>query len=236
LLKNKAFFITNLLGFSFPELCPACRRGMSGHEKLLCSDCRTNLPLTNFHLMEENPLKKMFWGRVPLEYAMSYYFFSKQTRVQQLIHHIKYRGLKELAVEVGRMMGRAIQENEKFCNAVEVIIPVPLHPKKLRKRGFNQSECLGRGISELIKKPLSTQNLIRQIHNPTQTKKSRFQRWKNVSGIFELLNAEELNGKHVLLVDDVVTTGSTIEACYLALKKANDVRISLASIGFAHDA
>lgn len=225
----------DIYALTFPDHCAACLQAISVNENYLCADCRLNLPLTNFHLTDENPVKKMFWGRIPVEFAMSYFFFSKQSRVQHLIHRIKYYGLKELAVEIGRMMGRAIEESNRFKNSLDLIVPVPLHPRKLKKRGFNQSEYLAQGIAEILLLPLITNNLIRVIHSPSQTRKSRFQRWKNVAGIFEVKNPDEFKNKHVLLVDDVITTGSTIEACYLPLSVIPDLKFSIASIGFAHD-
>lgn len=200
----------------------------------LCTQCKLSLPLTNFHLLDENPIKKMFWGRIPLHYATSYYYFSKESRVQKLIHNIKYYGLQHLAVEIGRYMGRAILQNPQIIEHIDLIAPVPLHPRKLKSRGFNQSECLAKGISEVTQKPISVENLVRLVHSPTQTRKSRYKRWENVSGIFNVKNKEEFKNRHILLVDDVITTGSTIEACFEAMKETENLKLSIASIAFAH--
>lgn len=234
-MAKRSNILKDVFNLSFPQLCCACKVALDENEKYICTSCRLSLPLTNFHLLNDNPLIKMFWGRVPLQYATSYFYFSKESRVQRLIHNIKYHGLKDLAVDIGKMMGNAIKENSNFTDSVEVVIPVPLHPKKLKIRGFNQSECLAEGISRQLNKKMNKDNIIRVVHSPSQTRKSRYHRWENVSGIFEVRNEEELVNKHILLIDDVVTTGSTIEACYTAVKNIHGVRISVAAIAFAHD-
>ena len=149
-----------------------------------------------------------------------------------MIHELKYRGNKEIGIVLGKYAALDLLQSEDF-NSIDVIIPVPLHRKKLAKRGYNQSDQIGIGISRIMEKPLTTHNLVRKHENTTQTKKSVFERFENTQGIFELKNPDELAGKHILLVDDVLTTGSTLEACVHALKEAEDVKVSVFTLAVA---
>jgi len=213
----------------YPSVCAACYTKLNKDEKEICLLCKKSLPKTDFHLIDENPVKKLFWGRIPLHHATSYLYFTKHSKVQNLLHNIKYNGNKELAQTIGYMFGKELK-NSVFYKDVDLIIPVPLHPKKLKKRGFNQSEYFGIGLSEAMEVPLSVNNLIRQTNSSTQTKKNRFQRWENVSEIFAIVEPDKIANRHLLLIDDVITTGATLEACYQALAKSGNIRLSMASI------
>jgi ComF family protein len=201
-------------------------------EHFICLHCYANLPRTNFHKIKENPVEKIFWGRAPLEKATSFLYFTKRAKVQNLMHNFKYRGFQEIGNKLGRIFGAEIYK-DKFLDDVDLIIPVPLHKRKLKKRGFNQSEIIAKGISEESGKKLETDILIRGVFSETQTRKNRFDRWMNVSKIFQVNKPKELDNKHILLVDDVVTTGATIEACYQAMKEAADIKMSLATLAFS---
>ena len=181
---------------------------------------------------EDNPVSRIFWGRTEVESAASYFHFNKGSKVQRLIHLLKYKGRRDIGIYLGRQYG-AFLKNSPFFTTVEVIMPVPLHWKKLRKRGYNQSEQFAVGLSISMKIPVDTLILYRKRATETQTKKSRFKRWENVAEIFALKDPEKLNGRHVLLVDDVITTGATLEACILALHAVPGIRISVASIAAA---
>jgi ComF family protein len=193
--------------------------------------CQFSLPRTNYHLDKENPLTKVFWGRVDVQNAAAFYFFKKKGKVQNLLHHLKYKGVKEVGERIGELYGFDLLKSD-WLEDIDYIIPVPLHPKKMKKRGYNQSEYFAKGLSKSTNKKLETTVLYRNKHSDTQTKKSRFNRWENVSEIFDVNNAELIAGKHILLVDDVVTTGATIEASVQALQKAN-CSVSIVAIATA---
>jgi ComF family protein len=222
----------NLLELLFPTLCITCGNRLVTQEKFLCIDCWHDLPVTNFHFDAENKVARLFWGRVKLENATAFFAYNKGSNYQHLIHFIKYKGLKELGFETGRRFGIALSASPDF-NSVDFVVPVPLHPKKQKQRGYNQSEWIARGISESLKKPVSLFNLKRNLHTSTQTRKNRYERWENVENIFELTRPEEFKGKHILLIDDVVTTGSTLESCAFQLLQVENVKVSIATLAFA---
>jgi ComF family protein len=174
---------------------------------------------------------QLFWGRVQVENATAYFVFHKGSRFQKILHKIKYRNQQSLGVELGRWFGQELLQTD-FAT-VDMVVPVPLHPKKLEKRGYNQSELIARGISETLSKPLKSNLLKRVIANPTQTRKGRYERWTNVEGIFELNDMAYAENKHILIVDDVVTTGSTLEACVSAALKAPGAKVSIAVLAMA---
>ena len=231
-MKGLTRHVDDLLELFFPELCVTCGERLLSHEKYVCLNCWKDLPQTHFHLEAENKVAQLFWGRVQIENATSFFTYRKGSRYQQLIHFIKYKGLKELGYETGRRFGFELNESAEF-RSVDWIIPVPLHPKKLKRRGYNQSEWIARGIADAMQKPVSTDNLIRKIFTSTQTRKNRFERWQNVEGIFDIAQPEDFENKHILLIDDVVTTGSTLEACAFQLLKIKNTKVSIATLAFA---
>jgi ComF family protein len=224
--------IKNLAEMFYPDLCIACNDRLVSQEKFLCMHCWQDLPVTNFHLSTENKVAMLFWGRVQIENATSYFAYNKGSNYQHLIHFIKYKGLKELGFETGLRFGHVLK-NTAFFGDADIIVPVPLHPEKEKQRGYNQSEWIARGLGTSMHKPVSVNNLVRKVHTSTQTRKNRFERWENVDNIFEITNPDEFAGKLVLLTDDVVTTGSTLEACVSGLLKISDTRVSIATLAFA---
>jgi ComF family protein len=192
------------------------------------------LPKTNYHLYNDNPIEKLFWGRVTIFSAAAFYNFGKGGKVQQLIHQLKYKGQKEVGITLGKLYGYELKRSEKFKD-IDIIIPVPLHPRKKKKRGYNQSEFFAEGLSKTLKASTDFQTLSRAKESSTQTKKSRFSRWENVESIFQLNDWEPLKGKHILLVDDVITTGATLEACAQTLLQIPNVKVSIATIAHAHN-
>jgi ComF family protein len=224
--------LDDFISLIYPNICAACGNSLFKHEEVLCNFCEFHLPQTNFHMEEENPVSAIFWGRANIVSAAAYYHFNKGSKVQRLIHLLKYKGRRDIGIYLGRQYGSFLK-NSPFFSTVEVIIPVPLHRKKLRKRGYNQSELFALGLGTSMKIPVDTITLYRKKATETQTKKSRFKRWVNVAEIFALKDPEKLNGRHVLLVDDVITTGATLEACILALHAIPGIRISVASIAAA---
>ena len=216
----------------FPQVCVACGKPLYKHEDSLCMLCAFKLPKTNFHLEKDNPIEKIFWGRVPVFSAASYYSFTKGGNVQHLIHQLKYKGQREVGVVIGEMYGDELKQSDRF-NTVDVIIPVPLHKRKLKARGYNQSEAFAEGLSKSMKVPTDFETLYRALESETQTKKARFLRWKNVETIFQLKDEMALMGKHVLVVDDVITTGATAEACIQTLLKTPNVKVSIVTMAWA---
>jgi ComF family protein len=224
--------ITDLIELFYPTLCVTCGERLLSQEKYICVSCWDDLPVTNFHHDPENKVAQLFWGRVQIEHATAYFSYKKGSKYQQLIHSVKYKGMEELGFETGQRFGAILSGSENFVET-DFIVPVPLHPKKKKKRGYNQSELIARGISETFKKPVSVENLKRNLHTSTQTRKNRYERWKNVENIFEVSEPEKFSGKHILLIDDIVTTGSTLEACAYQLLKIPGVKVSIATLGFA---
>lgn len=216
----------------FPRLCVACGDRLIEQEHWICLQCLHHIPRTNYHLDPENPVAQLFYGRVRIEFATSFFFFTKGSSYQTLVHNLKYKGMKELGEEMGKQFGIDLMQSADF-STVDVICPVPLHPKKEKKRGYNQSWWIASGMAAQMQKPLSADNLIRVAYTETQTKKNRFERWQNVEGIFALRDPEAYCGKHILLIDDVVTTGSTIEACAYAILSKCDARVSIATLAKA---
>jgi ComF family protein len=216
----------------YPNNCLACGNNLFRNEHIICTSCLFHLPKTNYHLEKDNPISQTFWGRTQINTAAAYYFFSKAGKVQHLVHQLKYKGKKEVGIYIGELYGKELMNTESF-GKTDVIIPVPLHPKKEKKRGFNQSEVFAIGLSSSMKLPIDTTSLIRTFASETQTKKTRFKRWENVKEIFSLQDAEKLKNKHILLVDDVITTGATIEACANLLNTIEGVTINIASIAVA---
>ena len=224
-------FLNDFLNLFYPKLCPVCGGDLTGGESALCTTCLYHLPKTEYHLYKDHALARVFWGRVNLEHTAALYNFDKDSNYRNLIHQIKYHGRKEMGFELGKLLGAELKHSE--ITNIDMIIPVPLHKKKQKQRGYNQSECIARGLSESIEKPLFTDILIRSVANPTQTRKSRYERWENVEGIFDVMNKEALKDKHILLVDDVITTGSTIEACAQSILQVSGTQISVAVLAFA---
>lgn len=222
-----------LLHLFYPRLCLACDNHMPPQEELLCLFCQRRLPLTDYHSLPENPFTERFWGRLPLYSGASLYHFSKGGRVQHLIHQLKYHHRPEIGYELGKLHGRQLRSALTF-SGVELIVPVPLHPKKRHRRGYNQSDQYARGLAESMRVKWSADVLVREAHTASQTEKSRLERFENVEEVFRLHRPELVSGRHVLLVDDVITTGATLEACGLVLLGAGSVRLSMATIGFAN--
>jgi len=221
-----------LLHLFYPPQCTACREVLNADEKYICFNCRFLLPKTGFHSEHDNPMEKIFIGRVPVESASAYLYFEAGSKVQNLLHYIKYKGMKEAAAEIGIWYGEELKESR--LNNIDVIIPVPLHKSKERKRGYNQSEWFAKGMGEGMSKPVDTSSLIKIKKTESQTKKTRLQRQMNVAESFSIKNVEKLANKHILLVDDVITTGATLEACTQTLLALNcGIKISIATIAFA---
>jgi len=225
-------FSDDLIALFYPRLCAGCSVSLVRGEEVLCLNCLADLPRTNYHLYRENPVFLQFAGRARIELATSFCRFDKGGRLQHLLHQLKYKGNLQVGRRMGQLLGYDLIQNGVYGN-IDAIIPVPLHPKKEKKRGFNQSAEICKGLSDAMNRPVIVGNLIRVIHSATQTRKGRFERWENVSGIFSVKNGDSLKDKHLLLVDDVVTTGATLEACCIPLLDISGVKVSIATLATA---
>ncbi|MFT5167227.1 MAG: ComF family protein [Saprospiraceae bacterium] len=218
----------------YPNLCLACGQNAPMPKQVVCTDCQYYLPKTNFHLEKENTFTDRLWGRFPLYTGAAFYHFIKKGRVQHLIHNLKYNNKPEVGYIIGLKYGEILKQAPLYRD-IDVIIPVPLHPKKERQRGYNQSETFAKGLAESMEIKYAKNILIRSLATTTQTKKSRLERLENVSAAFQLKQPEVLRGKNVLIVDDVLTTGATLEACALKILEVPKVRVSLGTIGIAEN-
>jgi ComF family protein len=225
-------YSTDFYRLFFPKLCGGCDAPLVKNEEHLCLHCNLDLPFTQFENIRENPVEKLFYGRTQIEFGTSLLFFSKGEKVQHILHNIKYNDQKELAVFIGRIFGERLQ-NILPVNSVTTIIPIPLHPQKQHLRGFNQSELIAQGMNEVLNKELSVDNVFRNINTETQTKKNRIERWQNVEKVFDIKDSNALKNKHVLLIDDVLTTGATLEACTQTLIEQCNCKVSIATVAFA---
>jgi ComF family protein len=227
-----ARYAEDFFSLFFPQLCAGCNKSLYRNETVICTDCIYHLPYTDFHLDSTNAVSQQLWGRITFQAAFAYLHFQKGLRVQNLIHQLKYNHKPEVAFRLGEMYGMQIKDTDAVRN-LDVIIPVPLHPAKQKKRGYNQSEAFANGLAHSLKIPVN-QDLKRSVSTDTQTRKSRFVRYENMKHVFRLSPKSNLENKHVLLVDDVITTGATIEACGLELLKVDGVKMSIATIAFAN--
>ncbi|MDT3404484.1 ComF family protein [Mucilaginibacter terrae] len=225
-------YLHDFINLLFPRLCHACKANLLGTEDLICTDCLYNLPFTNFHLQPDNIVARQFWGKIKLEHAYALLYFEKGGKVQHLMHQFKYRGMQKIGDKLGNIAGSQLLQNT-LLPTIDYIIPVPLHVSRMRERGYNQSTNFARGLAGKLQAAVLEDNLTRAVKTSTQTRKSRFARFENMQQVFVLQSPEVLEGKHVLLVDDIVTTGSTLEACAQELLKVPGLRLSIAAIAYA---
>lgn len=223
--------LKNMFAVFFPEVCLCCNDYLLTNESVICLTCRHDLPLTNFSFEENNLIEKSFFGRIPLESATSLFYFFKKGKIQRLIHELKYNKQQQAGNLIGDWLGEQLIESKRF-ETVDCIIPVPLHRIKLKKRGYNQVTTFGKSLAKKLAIPFHENILIRVTSTKTQTKKLRIDRWKNVQELFFVQNIATLENKHILLIDDVITTGATLEACYEALNKTKNLKISIASMAY----
>lgn len=216
----------------FPHCCVVCGSLLAKGEQCICTACNIRLPRTDYHLQKENPVEQMFWGKIELVKATSFFFYKKGSDFRRILHLLKYGGRKDVGEAMGRYMACELLPSG-FFEGIDVIVPVPLHRKKQRMRGYNQSECIAQGISAVTQIPLDIKCISRNKNTATQTRKSTVERWDNVDSIFTLCDSHLLVGKHVLIVDDVLTTGATVVSCASAFNGVDGIRVSVLTLAKA---
>ena len=225
--------LTDFIALLYPEICIGCGDALMHHDKMICLECAIDMPSTHFANHKDNPVEKLFWYKTTIQQATAGYFFSKKSRIQKMIHAFKYKGNDKAAFFMGEYLGKILLESDRFSE-LDQIIPVPLHPNKLHIRGYNQAEKLADGMASILNIPVNTTSLIRITHNDTQTKKAIFNRWTNVKTIFKIDDPKPLQHQHILIVDDVITSGATIEACANQILTVPDTKVSIASLAVAN--
>jgi len=224
-------YLEGFFNLFFPKSCVTCAKNLVLQENVFCTECHYDIPKTNFHKAVDNPVSTLFAGLVKIEAASAFFFFNKGSKYQQALHKLKYKGVREVGVELGKRYGTELTNS--IFSTIEIIIPVPLHPKRFKTRGYNQSEAIAEGLAQTMDKPYDSSSVIRSIYTETQTKKSLDERRDNVSSIFEIKDYSNLTNKHILLVDDVITTGSTLTSLSELLLNIPGTKISIVSLAVA---
>jgi ComF family protein len=225
-------WIDSFFNILFPRSCVVCGGGLVKGEEFICTMCNSRMPRTNYHLQADNEVEQRFWGKVEIERATSYFFYTKGSDYRHILFNLKYHGYKELGEVMGRYIARELLDSD-FFQGIDLIIPVPLHPQKKKVRGYNQSEWIALGLSRASGIPMDLSSLIRVVDNNTQTRKSVFDRWENVKDVFQVSSPENLEGKHILLVDDVLTTGATLLSCASVLTASSHIKVSIVTLAVA---
>ncbi|HNH20649.1 MAG TPA: ComF family protein [Ferruginibacter sp.] len=224
--------ISSTLHVFYPHVCTGCGSDLLGDDNRLCLHCQHDLPHTGFAVIPDNPIEKQFWGRIPIEAGHSEFYFAKEFLLQHLIHQLKYKGNQDIGKYLGELTGMSLQNSNRF-QTLDAIIPLPLYPEKERKRGYNQAAVIAEGISSVLNIPVINAVVIRSHATETQTRKHRTERWENVNRSFRITDPQQLAGKHVLLVDDVITTGATLEACGEVILETPSSKLSIATLAYA---
>ena len=226
-------FWRRLLDLISPRLCVVCGHRLSVTEEVICSKCNFHLPRTGFHHNAyENEMARLFWAQIPIERATAFFYYEPHAQTANIIYELKYKNRPDIGTTIGRMLAKEFQ-SAGFFDGIDGIVPVPLAKKRQHQRGYNQSEEIAQGVSEITGLPILKKVVRRTVFEGSQTNKGRWERHDNVEHVFELIDAKAVSGQHLLLIDDVVTTGATCLACAKALCQAGNVRISILSLGFA---
>jgi ComF family protein len=230
-LPKLSSWIDPVFWLYFPKNCPACGRPLRLFGANICGRCSQNLPETHFFEAPRNPIEKIFYGRLPINAGAAAWYFHKNSALQALLFQLKYKSNKDVGLFIGKQMGALLAASERF-SSIDALVPVPLHPQALSKRGFNQAALICEGIGQVWHKPVLTGAIARTKHTSTQTKQTRAERWDNMENAFTIKDPTSINGKHLLIIDDVITTGATIEACGKTLLTIKDVRVSVAAAAY----
>lgn len=225
-------FWTRIFDLIAPRPCPICGERLSVNESLICAVCHMHLPVTRFQYEPlDNPMARLFWGQFPIERAAAWFYYVPHSYVSTLIYDLKYHGQAEYGIAIGNIIAQRFEDSH-FFEGIDALIPIPITRKRRWHRGYNQSEMVAQGISEITGIPIY-KKVVRRIHfTGSQTDKDRWQRLENVENVFQLTNPAKIANKHILIIDDIVTTGATISACARQLCKADNVTISVLTIGF----
>lgn len=235
--RSKVFMVSmQEIGWSFsqlffPDLCLGCGSDLNGYNQMICLRCLNDLPLTDFQFHPDNPVEKIFWGRASITAASCHFYFTKDSVLQHLLHQFKYKGKKQLGIYFGRMLGKALVDSGRFQN-IDALVPLPLFASREKKRGFNQAALLCDGMAEMMHVPVYLHAMKRKTASETQTRKDRISRWQNMEGRFEIEDRALLKDKNILLVDDIITTGATLDACANEMLRAEGIRISIAALAY----
>ncbi len=224
-------YIDDFLHLFFPHVCIGCGSDVLNNKDILCARCIDALPITGFISSANNPVEKIFIGRINVQHAGSAFYFTKDSVIQQAIIQLKYKGNQPAGIFLGKLLGHQLTQSERFDDA-DVIIPVPLNDKKFYKRGYNQAEVIAKGIASVWQRPVINNAVERILFTETQTHKNRIDRWETMEGMFTVTRPDAVAGKHILLVDDVITTGATLEACGQAILKIPDIKLSVATLAY----
>ena len=230
-LTKISYLFNDFISLFFPRLCAACETTLMRSEDVLCLNCLHDLPLAVFNGTDDSPLDKIFWGRADISKTFALFLFSKKGKVQHLIHQLKYKNRPDVGIYLGKMLAKHL--NEFYPGQFDIVVPVPLHKDKEKKRGYNQSTMIAQGISEVLNIPVGNANFIKVTYTETQTRKARFARYENVKETFNVVDPSQFAGKHLLLVDDVITTGATLESCAAKLLAVPEAKVSIACLAFA---
>jgi len=225
-------YLQNFSELLYPKLCGGCGNHLYENEEVVCVYCRASLPLSGECDFENNASEKLFWGKVPITAAASFLFFQKKSSTQHLLHQLKYQQKEIIGEWLGEQFAYSLQSKGRFA-AVEIIIPVPLHPSRIKFRGFNQCDAIARGMASVLQIPIANGILIRSVATQSQTKKNRFQRFENMNSVFSLAQASAIKGKNILLLDDVLTTGATLVSAAQVLQQAGSNKLFVGAIAKA---
>jgi ComF family protein len=230
-LPKLSSWIDPVFWLYFPKNCPACGRPLRLFGANICGRCSQNLPETHFFEAPNNPIEKIFYGRLPISAGAAAWYFHKNSALQALLFQLKYKSNKDVGLFIGKQMGALLAASERFAS-IDALVPVPLHPQALSKRGFNQAALICEGIGQVWHKPVLTGAIARTKHTSTQTKQTRAERWDNMENAFTIKDPASIKGKHLLIIDDVITTGATIEACGKTLLSITGVTVSVAAAAY----
>jgi len=223
--------INDFIHLFFPHVCTGCGSDILDSNHQLCLRCMSELPATNFFSQTGNPVEKKFYGRLPIENAGAGFFFTKDSLIQRLVYELKYKGNKDIGFYLGQLLAKFLSDNIRF-DEIDILVPLPLNEKRQKKRGYNQATMLCNGIASVWKRPVMEKAVRRNINTETQTHKGRITRWENMEGVFTVSEPTLIKDKHVLLVDDVITTGASLEACGSEILKVSGTSLSIATLAY----
>jgi len=230
-MSSVQFPLNSLIHLFFPHVCTGCGSDIVNSKHQLCLKCLSELPVTNFFSQMANPVEKKFYGRLRVKNGGAGYFFTKDSLLETLIYELKYKGNKDIGFYLGQLLAKFLTNNNAFDD-IDMLVPLPLNPRRQKKRGYNQATALCNGIASVWKRPVVENAVIRKVNTETQTHRGRITRWENMDGVFAIAEPSLIRGKHILLVDDVITTGASLEACGSEILKVPGTSLSIATLAY----